>query len=691
MQPQDVQFAELVEQLAVTCDSIVAVPATIDISPPYAVRYGGIGIVTKTDRCLLVGAEKISADSDPTGQERPSCELGHVYYRVPEFDRYECLSPARRNRLNRGLPGVLKREELNQKVCLHILSELPFYRGMNLDATIAVGIAMVLLLANGVFSIKELERITTIPLSLGRSDADYKRIFKLAWKIEVLISKYRPEGHHLHAALSGLSACTIFWRDSTNAPEAIEPLLTEDPFTLKPDGGALHELAQRTQQPVAELDDGPEPSSAEPEDATIFTVDPLAAVDIAAVFVGREVDSEDAYAAHRHEYRRRIDEYAHAVKERLRDRHGSASGARFWAMLEESTSADGKALRVSRNSTAAADRMMDLLVVKSLETFALITELAKDGVTRSSLRNLVMSVDQSQDMYRLLDLSSGLIDEACHSLRAELRDLTRQKVGVRLMGAGRGGCLLVMAAKGSLAAALPVALERIRVQLSLPAWLPSVHWASFNRTATPYLPTNRSESYEYVRQHLPKKRYAFATNKTLLVREWRDGAALPLRLYDADAWSRYNPEFDLVIDFAARQGDPVSVLHRGKIIEPSSPQKPTPSDSKKGNPVMAPQRAAEILDWLLSQAQTGATRVSLGAEALKAKYKVKSYDKSLYVGTLLWHATEQELFERYGIAIKELGTKPKEDGGYELVAAPPTDARIAVVWRWPRTASADLG
>ena len=684
------------DHLVARCSSIVAVPATIDVSPPFSVRYGGIGVVAKINRHVYVGIEPIEGNKP--------CRIGGVWHYRPETHRYESWESNRRERLEVGLYEALKDETrrdtyqipagLGAATQLYVVSELPFYRGLNLDATVATGVATALLLYAGRLSPSDVERFARDRFESLRKDPAYQSLFALAWRLETLLSKYRPEGHQIHSVLTKTDGCTFFWRDSVRSPTDVQSLFREDPFDFHPWGCRFDELVIPARENLA-------------NEPTAFAVDPLGGFDVAAIFFGREADSEDVYAAHRKGYRKRVDDAAALSMKAIPPASAHESSARFLRLSSSGT--DGAKLSKSEPTTAT-DRLMDVVVVKSMETFSDLALIAERGLTPGAIRGLVMSMDHAHDLYRLLDLSAGFIDEACHLLRHELRELTRQKVAARLMGPGRGGCLLTFAARGSLAAALPVALAAVRDRLRLAANLPIPHWESFREGYAP-------AGLRVLQQRKGGEPFycSFQPDRNLRVREWTGGRAGSDLLFDKRAWAEKRKDYDVVLEF---DDEPFVWLHgqprsdtldssKETTLEPESskelevaPKRPGRAGKKSGPPwgsspaAPAPGRARLLLNALFSQAHASSEAVFMSAEVIKNLMKKKdakpgekenkAYDDGYYVrNTVVVPAVGPQVVGLCGIKVKQTEPRMIKKGGYTLMARPESSVRVALVWRWP--------
>lgn len=552
------------ETLVAACDVIASVPATVEWSPPYAVRYGGLGLTSKLGPRLYVGLE-------PFGTAGPV--LGPVRYYLPEQRVFAELSHDRHNELEERLMNALSSYEggrFHLPLRIHCISEYPFFRGLHADSGLATALAAALHVRVGALSPTQIDELTARPTGklLDDEKDDFWPVFSLAWTLESAIANYRPEGHLTFSLFVQSPHPTVFWRLSDYA--AGEPSPDEDPSLLKPYGCRLTELLPKTEGLGAHR-------------AVHAVHDPIASLDVALIFTGREIDSEQVYRAHRQNFRKSLNNrYERAVGHlrKITDVQSPPTTPRFVSL----TGRSGEPLV---EDATAADRMMDLLVVQSVLTFEALYRVAEGGIASDPLRDFVLAVGLAQDLYRLFGLSSGHIDEAVRVTRSVTRRLTRQKIAARLVGPGRAGCLMLIATRGSLKFALPTIVEKLQRALNSSGRSVHCHWFSEHDGYSPGGAALRVE------QDLRTGRvFPLQGKKALVFREWIGGAAEPARLIDRETWNEVLKKVDVALDTT-----------KGHVLMVD--QKKVELDTEVG------EQALKLLDLLLSRSVTGGSAIEI--------------------------------------------------------------------------------
>ncbi|ATB40457.1 hypothetical protein CYFUS_005906 [Cystobacter fuscus] len=497
------------------CKVIVSAPQTIEWSPPYAVGYGGLGLTSKLGLRMYIGLGESESDT---------IELGYVRHFQPERKKFATLPDDKHHTLQSQLQQTLANHAgglFNKPVSIHVLSEFPFYRGLQADATLSTALAAALHVYHGKIGADALHALTESNTAELNGDRHYKSIFGLAWALEWSITGYQPEGHHTFSLLVRSAEPVVFWRCMGNASSP-----TTDPFVLKPEGRRLTEISPEDQEQALERAN---------ETLQTHLHNPTSSLDAALIFLGREADSKEVLLARRDNLFRKQNEQYRRTMDQLRG---------FFAGRPERECPRFAILDSSGDGATPGNSAMDLLVVQSMKTFDALRRMVHGGIAADLLRDFVKQVDRAQDLYRLLELSSGYVDEPIHVLRSHARRLLRQKVGVRLVGPGRAGCLLILAARGSLRHALPYLLQKVQKAVN-PGMTGAVncHWFSEREGYSPQGTALRVE------QDFDSRRYLTPDGEPLLVlHSWKAGERRLDRYISRSAWIKNRKRCDLAFE-----------------------------------------------------------------------------------------------------------------------------------------------
>lgn len=631
------------EWFAAACDVITSVPATIEWSPPYAVRYGGLGITSKLGSRLYVGLERYGA-ADPA--------LGRVHYYLPEAEAFTELSHDRHNDLEARLVRALSSYDNGRfrlPFRIHCISEYPFFRGLHADSGLATALAAALHVYVGELGPEVIEQLTGKSCAelLDLGNDSFWSVFSLAWALESAIANYRPEGHLAFSLLVQSPHPIVFWRMSDYAAGIPSP--DEDPSILRPYGCRLTEILPM----VAE---GKGPTS-----DTSAIHDPIASLDVALIFTGREIDSEQVYRAHRENFRKSLNgryERAAGHLQKITAMQQAPDPPRFVTLT-------GGGGEIPSEGATAADRMMDLLVVQSVLTFEALYRVAEGGIAADPLRDFALAVGLAQDLYRLIGLSSGHIDEAVRVTRSVARRLTRQKIAARLVGPGRAGCLMLIATRGSLKFALPTIVERLQSALNARASTVHCHWFSDQHGYSPGGIALRVE------QSLRSgKIFPMHGRRSLVLREWNGGVAQPIRLIDRETWNTMIKDIDVAFD--ATKSHVLLVDHeKVELVTEVGDQ------------------ALKLLELLLSFGVTGRSVIEIDGRAVVEKLwggTEKGEPKTLHISHIksrlvrpladaLGHTARIELYPHPNAALTDHDDRAK----FSIRFEPSDEARIALL------------
>lgn len=618
---------DIPEALAAVSRIIASAPATFEWSSPYAARYGGVGLASKLPMRLHVGLEDL-----PEGSP---C-VGTILYHRPESGDHARLSGWEPQRLSGRIARALERHaggRFHRPVRIHVWSEFPAFRGLQLDAALATALAVALHVAFAGLTSERLDHVMGLPSAELWRDADFLSLFRLAWCIECAVCEYRPEGHFTFALLTR-SPLVVFCRQSEAFHDP--PTLDEDPIELlKPGGARFTELphARAAAPHGASGPFAPPPLPAVP--------DPTELLDAALLFFGSEGDSRLAFQEHRNVFRDKVND-AYAAAALLRDLVPAGASPRFAEIADSAARSGGKG--------TVADVVLDMVVVDSVRTLDTLRRLAR-GPDPDVLSELRRSVRRSHDVFRFLGLSSKAVDDGCRAVSTAAATIRDLRVAVRLVGPGRAGCLLVVSRGHTLARHLPALLSALGPGAH-------AHWTSWEQGYS-----EEGWGARVVQAAPPVEPPRPPGKRRLCLYAWRGGRAEPAREIEFDEWKRVRGEFSVVFDGS----DGVQLLVDGNAQRVDGP---------------ARRKWIMLVRALLERAEPGATSVELGGKAVHERLGMNTYTISHLKRNYL-RPLGEEVLERCQLeVIQQEGFRRSdpEDQRFKVVFTPQPRHAVAAVW-----------
>ncbi len=505
------------EELYHACPTVVSVPAILLWSPTYSVGPGGIGIVSKLPLRIHIGIE-------PLGNGH--LEFGPTRYYIPERDEFIDWDPSRANQLFLPfLTHIAKKEGKNIGARIWCISEIPWYRGLNVDPTYAAPAAAAWLLHLGILTPPQIIESTRLPSEKLSGSATFEKIFRLAWKLESLIAHWLADGHMSFGALVDSQYPIVFFRER-------DPIL----FDRYRDFGLDHPSSYYN------VPDNLFFRGMRMNELFQFDPNPGWPLDIALVFTGEEGDSRFVYQS-RGAFKARLDEVAsvnaHTFKNLVPETFRETP--RFLELLSENApqSMGMNLFRVYREGS----------VVHSMTVLKTLQELFQYGPSREVLMDFLHAQNICEDFLRIMGLSPLAISRPRSLFRMLGRRHTEAGVASRLIGPGVHGCLMVAGGPNTLENILNEALPLLHEETHKTIHCHYASWCDGNNTG---------EGIK-VEQYVEAGIYADLTHsQSVTVTEWNgDGAHITL-LCTSEKWSHEKNRYDLLLD--AREG---RVLVRG--------------------------------------------------------------------------------------------------------------------------------
>lgn len=497
----------LYEELYHTCPTVVSVPAMLLWSPTYAVGPGGIGMMSKLPLRIHVGIEPTSDDGVVFGPTR---------YYIPERDEFETWDSTRISPLFlQVLESVAKNYHLKGGARIWCISEIPWYRGLNVDPIYGAAAGAAWLLHVGAVSAQEIKEFVSLPTDKLAGSAAFEKVFRLGWKLDSIVANWLSDGHFVFGSLIDAQQPVMFFRE-------------RDPFLFDHyrDFGIDHP-SSFFNAPDSLFYRGTRMSELFPFDRNLTW--PL---DVGLVFTGEEGDSRFVYQT-RGAHKAKLDEAATFAMQSLKN------------VMPETFRRTPRFLEMAQGNAGQSPGMRlfqvyrENSVAHSMTVFKTMHDLLLYGAAPHVLRDFLQAQNLCQHFLRILGLSPLPISRAATIIRSIGHRHTEAGVSNRLIGPGGHGCLMVVGPLNSLGNVLAEALPHIEKETGKAA---HGHWASWRDG-------NTASEGARVEQYVEGGMYsALTARESITVREWNGHGRSPTVLYTAQKWESTRAQFDLVLD-----------------------------------------------------------------------------------------------------------------------------------------------
>lgn len=505
------------------CATVVSAPGVIRWSPQFAVGTGGIGLSSKLPLRIHVGIEPRSEGG---------ISFGNIRYYIPERDTFVPLDLSHAYILAPMLlEAAAKHVGRSPHARIHILSEFPWFRGLNMDPTHAVALAAAWLLHLGVVTPADIEAIASLPTVQLASHRAFGELWRLTLGIESSSEAGIADGDLAFGSLIDARYPVAYFREKDPVLfDHYRDLGVEHPASYYNVAGALFGRGVRMEEIV-------------PLDGL-----PYWPIDIALVHVGEE-GSSTAVLKERAATQMRLDgigafvrtHCAKLVPETFRE------VPRFLELADD--------MPQHPAGMAMYRTYREQSVAHSMAIFHAMCDLLRYGATPQILREFTHTQNGCQYILCLLDLSHRQIGNPRKLLRMTGHKYIDAGIGVRLIGPGKHGCLMVTGPLHSLEPVLADALPKIAEERGKPAHCHYASWCD----GTPPMEGVR------VHQHLAHGvRSAYVQGAAIAVHVHERGEPASTLLCAPEQWERERAEYDIVVD--PREG---RIYARGKLLDSS--------------------------------------------------------------------------------------------------------------------------
>lgn len=502
------KHADVFKALYQACPTVVSAPAVMLWSPFYAVGTGGIGIVSKLPFRIHIGIEPTS---------NGTVVFGPTKYYQPDKDSFEDWDPTRCNPILLDLLlAVAKRYGKNSGARIWCISEIPWYRGLNIDPIYGVACAAAWLLYVGAVSAKDISDFVNLPTEKLVGSASFELVFRLAWKMESIIAAWIGDGHMTFTSLIDSQYPVVFFRE-------------KDPFLFD------HYRDHGLDNPASYYNapDGLFYCGIRLNELFPLDQNPAWPIDIALVFTGEEGDTRFVYQS-RGATKVKLDETAAFIKKSLQGRVPTTfrQTPNFLELAHDTPnqSAGMNLYQVYRKN----------FVAHSISVLKDVYNLFQYGVSEKELREFFSNQSMCQHLLRILDLSPHQITKSMNLIRLVGGKKNEVGISCRLAGPGNHGCIQVVGPAKSLEGILQEALPQMVADGIAVA--PHVHYASWCDGAT-------ASAGVRIEQHAPDHTFSkFTDGKSATVRELSHGESPKTLLVTAEKLASSRGEYDLLID-----------------------------------------------------------------------------------------------------------------------------------------------
>lgn len=502
------KHADVFKALYQACPTVVSAPAVMLWSPFYAVGTGGIGIVSKLPFRIHIGIEPTS---------NGTVEFGPTKYYLPEKDVFEDWDPTRCNPiLLRLLESVAKKYGKNGGARIWCISEIPWYRGLNVDSIYGVACAAAWLLYVGAVSAADITEFVALPTEKLIGSPSFEQVFRLAWKFESIISAWIGDGHMSFASLIDSQYPVVFFRE-------------KDPFLFD------HYRDHGLDNPASYYNASDSLFYRGIRLNELFPLDqnPAWPIDFALVFTGEEGDTRFVYQS-RGATKVKLDEAA-AFAEKTLQGYVPATFRQTPNFLELAHDTPNQSAGMNLYQVFRKN-----FVAHSISVLKDVYNLFQYGISEKELREFFSNQSLCQHLLRVLDLSPHQITKPMNLIRLVGSKKSEVGISCRLTGPGNHGCIQVVGPAKTLEGVLQDALPQMVTDGIAPS--PHVHYASWCDGATASVGVR-------IEQHASDHIFSrFTDGKSATVRELSGGEPPKTLLMTAEKLASSRGEYDLLID-----------------------------------------------------------------------------------------------------------------------------------------------
>lgn len=391
---------------------VTSAPGSFIWAGDYTVMEGGFSLLQKVPVRVYVGLEVNS-----TGK----IELNEFNIFNPSIQNFEqgCMEVSIRNTLTKFISEYFKENMATTGITINVLSEVPACRGMNMSGAISVGLALAIDLLLKKIKASEVDDWNNIdlPTLTRKIDLKFDQVYRLAWKFSSIF----------HGGVSGGS--------SAFAPfiKTAYPIIfySEKRATFTPGEKASNTRFPKDVQGNWRIMDQVFYGGIRFEELFHYKTMPHWPVDFGLIYSG-DVRMTATTHISLEEIKDSLKASSNMVKESFAPfLANSAMTPHFYDLVEK----DGW--------RGLWNNYINPTMVVSIEALNAFNELFKKGISENALKNLFAAINRSAEIFRLLNLSSPVLDYICTYF---IREMQRMEdfngVGLKPVGSGKKGDVL---------------------------------------------------------------------------------------------------------------------------------------------------------------------------------------------------------------------------------------------------------
>lgn len=491
-----------------TCPTVTTGPMPLRWSPTYAVGPGGIGISSKLPFRMHVGIEP---------QTSGGLRWGEISFYHPEADAFVAINHSHAPPLLLTLlESWAKQYGKPAHARIWGLSEIPAYRGLNVDQAWTGPLAIAWLLHLDVITAADVAAFVRAPTTDLMHLRGFPEVWRLAVEIESVLLSWVADGDLAVATILDSRYPLLFFRERDPILfDRYRDLGIEHPASYYRTAENLFFRAVRMEE--------------------LFALDqfPVWPIDIALLYIGEEGDSRSVYKS-RSAYADRLGEAAAFTR------------AHLAALIPETFRESPRFLELAQESPQLAAGMQmyrtyrEVAVTHSMTVLHTMHDLFRYGSEPHRLYEFFHAQNICQYILCMLGLSLTAIGRPRKILRlTSARQQPETGSAARLIGPGLHGCLMVLAAQNTLEPILDEAVPLIREETGKSV---HCHYASWCDGAP-------VEEGARITQHLASGlRSAYVNGSTVTVRVHEHGQPTGVLLHSDEQWEHERATYDVALD-----------------------------------------------------------------------------------------------------------------------------------------------
>lgn len=498
-------FPKIYQDFFAKCPIVVSAPGNFFWAGEYVSVDGGPSLTQTVPLRVYVGLEPVSHRDIRFGTDLEYNPVANAF--EPKPSRTSLWHQARELIKHQTETMVGHRPTW---YVLHVLSEIPSGRGIRHSGPLAAALATAVnLYYQDDFTVATVRGWKNLPTPELVAGSQFNRMFRQAWQLEALLHGGTSSGRGI------LASCVSSFYPLVHVSERRSNLAT-DHQTKKPTGiGTNYALLETVNYLAFRLDE-------------LFDLEALAywPIDYGLIFSGSK--SMSLASIQKIPYlQEELRGVVHQFTNRFRERAEAASpGASMEAFLQ-TDHADPWGSVVETMSTI------------SMRMIMATEKMIRHGHTDTSLQEFFRSINQYQQLLRIIDVSTPAIDQICFQLSSRARKLdVVSGIGTKSTGGGHGGDVLFAAPSGVFRRTITDLVSELQTDYNPDIYLDYATWLD-----------GYNEEGLLVEQHLEEKIYSpFVSQGTISVRHLNLDGDLHTDLYTIEEFIKITADDDLLLD-----------------------------------------------------------------------------------------------------------------------------------------------